>query len=321
MESLAKRYFWVVNLVLVALLAFFSARVINNLIAEKVVALKTTAKLEKTDRRAAGRSTTKATDDWAQRVIGRNLFNSDPPEEVEDTGDEEGENEDEPEIDPNAIPQPGDKCEESKASISLLATMVAEPSEWSVAVLETDGQDRLAREGISVDEHTIVAIQRKRIVLTGKSGFECVELGGGKRNRKSSRSRSTSKSRSKTTGSAKNQKVKEGVKKVGKNTYEIDREMLNEQLEDLSALSRQARVIPHYREGKPQGFKLVGVRPGSLYSHIGVRSGDVLKAVNGEEITSPTKALELYEKLKNSDNVTVDVERRGRKQTLEYMIK
>jgi len=321
MESLAKRYFWVINLVLVALLAFFSARVINNLIAEKVVALKTTVKAQKAERRSLGLSSTKATDDWAQRVIGRNLFNSDPPEDIEEPLGDDSTNEDEPEVDPNAIPKPGEKCEESKASIALLATMVAEPSEWSVAVLESEGNDRLAREGVSIDDQTIVSIQRKRIVLTGKSGFECVGLGEGKRSRKKSRSRSTSKSRSKSSGSAKSEKVKEGVKKVGKNTYQIDREMLNEQLEDLSALSRQARVIPHYREGKPQGFKLVGVRPGSLYSHIGVRSGDVLKSVNGEEITSPTKALELYEKLKNSDNVTVDVERRGRKQTLEYMIK
>ena len=94
--------------------------------------------------------------------------------------------------------------------------------------------------------------------------------------------------------------------------------MLNEQLEDLGRLSRDARVIPHYRGGKPRGFKIVGVRPGSLYSHVGVRSGDILKSVNGEEINSPTKALQLFEKLKNSDSVTLDVERRGRKQTLEY---
>ena len=97
--------------------------------------------------------------------------------------------------------------------------------------------------------------------------------------------------------------------------------MLNEQLEDLGRLSRDARVIPHYRGGKPRGFKIVGVRPGSLYSHIGVRSGDILKSVNGEEINSPTKALQLFEKLKQTDSITLDIERRGRKSTLEYMIK
>jgi general secretion pathway protein C len=96
--------------------------------------------------------------------------------------------------------------------------------------------------------------------------------------------------------------------------------MLNEKLNDLESLARQARVIPHYRDGKPQGFKLVGVRPGSLYSHIGIRSGDVLKAVNGDEISSPNKALEMYEKLKNSSNVTLEIERRGRPISLDYKI-
>ena len=65
----------------------------------------------------------------------------------------------------------------------------------------------------------------------------------------------------------------------------------------------------------------MGVRPGSLYTNLGIRSGDILKSVNGEEVTSPTKALELYEKLKTSDNVTLDIERRGRKATYEYNIK
>ena len=88
-----------------------------------------------------------------------------------------------------------------------------------------------------------------------------------------------------------------------------------------AAAGRQARVIPHYRGGKPQGFKIVGVRPGSLYSHIGLRSGDVIKGVNDEAITSPNKALELYEKLKSEDAVSVDIERRGRKITNEYSIK
>ena len=174
-------------------------------------------------------------------------------------------------------------------------------------------------------DHELVAIQRQRIVLAEANKYECVVIGKksprGSSRYKSSRSssyKSSSRYKKRKNSSA---KVKAGVKKTGKNTYQVDRDMLNEQLEDLGQLSRQARVIPHYRGGKPKGFKLVGVRPGSLYSHIGVRSGDILKSVNGEGITSPTKALELFEKLKTSESVTLDIERRGRKTTLEYLIK
>ena len=111
------------------------------------------------------------------------------------------------------------------------------------------------------------------------------------------------------------------ITKKGQGQYEVERSMLDEQLEDLTKLSRQARVIPHYVKGKTQGFKIVGVRPNSLYSALGIRSGDILKGVNGEQITSPTKALEFLEALKTTSQVTIDIERRNQKKTFEYEIK
>jgi general secretion pathway protein C len=124
-------------------------------------------------------------------------------------------------------------------------------------------------------------------------------------------------------GGAKDQTaaVREGIKKTGPEEYEIDRGMLDEQLQDLNKLSGQARVIPHYKDGRSDGFKLVGIRPGSLYSYIGIRSGDVLKRVNGEELNNPGKALALFEKLRSTSNLSVDVERRGANVTMTYNIK
>ncbi len=312
MESLVKRYFWVVNLALLAALAWLAAKAANNHVAARIAALPTTiaapeeVKADAADRRRA--------EDWAQSIINRNLFNSDPPEPEEPS--DEPEVEETPEIDPNAVPGPPPApCDKSESGISLLATMEAEPVDWSMAAVETGDGDRIVRIGQDIDGHKVMAIYRERLVLASGGRFGCVDLDDPKSKRRTP-SRRPITSRSKASDD-----IKDGVKKVGKNTYEIDRGMLNEQLDDLGKLSRQARVIPHYRDGKPQGFKIVGVRPGSLYSHIGVRSGDVLKSVNGEEVTSPTKALELYEQLKNSDNVNLEVERRGRPTNLEYLIK
>ena len=312
MESLVKRYFWVVNLLLLAVLAWLGAKALNNHLAGRIAALPTgIAAPEEVKASAADR---RRAEEWAQSIINRNLFNSEPPEPEEpdaiDTAVEE-----EPEIDPNAVPGPPPApCDKSDAGISLIATMEADPADWSMAAVETGDGDRIVRIGQTIEDRKVMAIYRTRLVLAGSGKFECVEVGE-KKTRKRPARRPTA-SRGKADSS-----IKDGVTKTGKNTYEIDRAMLNEQLEDLGKLSRQARVIPHYRDGKPQGFKIVGVRPGSLYSHIGVRSGDVLKSVNGEEVTSPTKALELYEQLKNSDNVTLEVERRGRLTNLEYLIK
>lgn len=323
MERLTKRYFWVINLALLAVLAWLSARVINNILAGEIVALPTEVKpLAHAEPTKGSGSESKS--DWAAIINNRNLFNSTPPEAEEET---DGGTAVEPEVSLDGVPLPGAECKKSESSIGLTATMVAEPSEWSMAVVD-DGvatDARLVREGQTVSDLVVASIQRERIVLARGAAFECVDLGEKKGGRKGPTGGTDlgepGAAADPGAGGGNASKIKDGVKKSGANSYEIDRGMLDEQLADLNALGKQARVIPHYRDGKPQGFKIVGVRPGSLYSHIGVRSGDVLQSVNGEEISSPNKALELYERLKSSDNVTVDVERRGRKVTLEYQIK
>jgi len=114
----------------------------------------------------------------------------------------------------------------------------------------------------------------------------------------------------------------EGVRQTGPFDYTLDRGMLNEQLQDLAKLGREARVIPNYDKdtGSYKGFKLIGVRPNSLYRAIGIRSGDVIMQINGEELSSPGKALELFTKLQTSSSISLDVMRRGKQQTMSYKI-
>ncbi len=114
----------------------------------------------------------------------------------------------------------------------------------------------------------------------------------------------------------------EGVKQTGPWEYQIDRGMLNEQLQDLAKLGREARVIPNYDKdsGTYKGFKLIGVRPNSLYRSLGIRSGDVIQQINGEELSSPGKALELFTQLQNSSSITLDIMRRGKQHTMSYKI-
>lgn len=110
------------------------------------------------------------------------------------------------------------------------------------------------------------------------------------------------------------------IVQTGVYEYRIEGAPLEESLQDLTELGRQARVIPNYRGGKYDGLKLVGVRPGSMYRALGIRSGDIIQDVNGERIDSPNEALELYESLKTSDRVVVGIERRGVQRELVYVI-
>ena len=110
------------------------------------------------------------------------------------------------------------------------------------------------------------------------------------------------------------------IRKVGEGKYEVGQGEVDKALSNLAELSTQARIVPAFEGGKTVGFKLFSIRPGSLYSKIGLQNGDVITRINGYEMSSPEKGLEVYGKLKDSKQVTVDVKRRGKPQTLDYSI-
>jgi general secretion pathway protein C len=111
-----------------------------------------------------------------------------------------------------------------------------------------------------------------------------------------------------------------GVRQLADNRYEIERTALNETLSDLNKIATQARIVPSFKNGQSNGFKLFSIQPGSLYSSIGVENGDVIQRVNGYELNSPEKALELYQKLKETGHVTIQLERGGQVITKQYDI-
>jgi general secretion pathway protein C len=115
-------------------------------------------------------------------------------------------------------------------------------------------------------------------------------------------------------------KAMEGVRQVADNSYEIDREVIDSTFKDLNKIATQARIVPSFKNGVANGFKLFSIQPGSLYSSIGIENGDVVQRVNGYEINSPEKALELYQRLQQSGHVTIELERGGQAVRKEYNI-
>jgi general secretion pathway protein C len=112
-----------------------------------------------------------------------------------------------------------------------------------------------------------------------------------------------------------------GIRKVGSNRWEIQRNALNKVLSNTTMIARSARIVPSVKNGKPNGFRLLRVRPGSFYSLLGMFNGDTVHAINGHPITTPDKALEVYTKLRSAGHVTISFTRRGKPLTHEYVIR
>jgi general secretion pathway protein C len=112
----------------------------------------------------------------------------------------------------------------------------------------------------------------------------------------------------------------EGVKQLGDNRYEVQHRVIEGTLSNLNSIATQARIVPSFKNGVANGFKLFSIQPGSLYSAIGVENGDVIQKINGYEINSPDKALEVYQKLRDSRHITIEIERGGQAIRKEYNV-
>jgi general secretion pathway protein C len=112
----------------------------------------------------------------------------------------------------------------------------------------------------------------------------------------------------------------DGVRKLTDTRYEIDKAVIESSLSNLNTLATQARLVPSFKNGVANGFKLFQIQPGSLYSSIGIENGDVITRINGYEINSPDKALEIYQKLRESSHVTLELDRNGQNIKKDYSI-
>src|SRR5882672_9517211 len=115
--------------------------------------------------------------------------------------------------------------------------------------------------------------------------------------------------------------VDSGIKKIDDNNYEIDKSLVEKVLLNPMAIAKGARVVPSMKNGKPDGFKLYAIRPSSAFAKLGLANGDTLQSINGFELTSADKALEVYTKLREATSLEVEVTRRGKPVTLKYSIK
>jgi general secretion pathway protein C len=115
--------------------------------------------------------------------------------------------------------------------------------------------------------------------------------------------------------------IDNGIKKLDDSNYEIDKSLVEKVLLNPMAVAKGARVVPSMKNGKPDGFKLYAIRPTSAFAKLGLSNGDTLQSINGFELTSADKALEVYTKLREATSLEVEVTRRGKPVTLKYSIR
>lgn len=100
------------------------------------------------------------------------------------------------------------------------------------------------------------------------------------------------------------------------NRYTLTRGETDEVLENTAGLATEMRIVPSFENGVARGFKLFAIKQGSFMASCGFENGDVITTVNGMDISSPDKALQVYSKIKDADQLVFAIERKGAKSTV-----
>jgi general secretion pathway protein C len=305
-ETLLRKYMWLVDGVIIALCAVFLARASATVIGGKMLVSSGTPK--PVARVAAAPSAAPVYSKQVEEILKRNIFCSTcPPILAPPKGDE---------------PPPPPQLQRTSLNLKLLAIMFAPPPadpRWSVAIIRDNDAKSAGpyNVGSKLRDATVDDIVEDRVYL---------DFGGGKREYLDLLDRPQPAPGAPAAAPATppdplSAELDKGIKKTGEHNYEVQRSTLDSLLGNMAALAKGARIVPETKDGKPAGFRLFSIRPDGPFAKIGLLNGDVVSAINGLEMTSPDTALLAYTKLKTANHLSVAIERNGQKITKDYNIR
>jgi general secretion pathway protein C len=220
-----------------------------------------------------------------------------------------------PAVDPDAAPV------KSGMRVKLLGTLVASDKLWSVASIQDMNNQRSTTYmvGDTLQGAEVIDIERLRVIIVNNGRKEFVD--GQPGDGAAVAAYTPPPLPNSTPVQAPNNNLGTGIRAIGENDYELPRTEIDRTLANLNDVAMQARIVPAFKDGQAQGFKLFSIRPDSIYSKIGVQNGDVIKRINGFELNSPEKALEVYTKLKEASRIEIELERNGSSIRKNYTIR
>lgn len=110
------------------------------------------------------------------------------------------------------------------------------------------------------------------------------------------------------------------IREVGENRWVIPQQVAEQARGNLNELLRQARMEPNIVNGQTEGFVVRMIQPRSLLALLGIQRGDILRQINGVELDSPEKALQIFQQLREARNISIALQRGGNNLNFEYEI-
>lgn len=198
----------------------------------------------------------------------------------------------------------------TRLPLRLHVTMEAEHAENSLATIYDVERDVVGVYGVgdALREGVIVlAVSHGKVELRTATGTEMLELGKPAPEPKAE-PKTEAKPEPKAKPMAESSDL-DAIQCASADVCTVERAFVDEILSNPAKFASQAPRIAPLADG---GFKLAGVRKGSLAAKLGLASGDILLAVNGTELEGIDDALGLMTKLRRASNLEVTLDRKGK---------
>ena len=309
-ELLFKRHFWVVHLLFIFLVMVLAARTGNAFVESAIMPLPSGARAKSSVRTKPVEAMASLNAERLSKLTGLPL----PKEpEVKEPST--------PTVDLNAPPV------RSSLRVKLLGTLLAALSEYSIASIQDVVTLKSATYmiGDKVQGAEVLEIERARVIVLNNNRREYIDGTPGDGSAVAYAPPTmpivAAVGARGNDGAPPSVALGASIKSTGENEYEIPRAEIDKTLSNLNDVAMQARIVPAFKDGVAQGFKLFSIRPDSIYTKIGIQNGDVIKRINGYELNSPEKALEIYSKLKEASRIDIEVERNGASVKKTYTVR
>ncbi len=100
----------------------------------------------------------------------------------------------------------------------------------------------------------------------------------------------------------------------------IDRSLVEHYGKNMKEVMKDIGIADEKEGNDLKGFRVTFVRKNSPFSKLGLRRGDVIKSINGQEISSYNAAMNVYKNIDKMDGLSLTVKRGKEEMELEYEI-